>query len=243
MILVLQNVRIFATESLIMDLAANLISSIKNQVDEATMALMKGYIRKTEQEVEKIIPPIIVYTCIMFYWMKEFFKIHGDTVTLSDDRLAVTLSSDTSNLKNACFGAQLITSIDKVRHKWTLQIKQWAPYGLIGVSDKTRTDTAFIWDKEAHYYGLGIKMQRTMRKNEDGTMNLKHPVQFPDIDSQFTLILDLNRQQILLGGNEQDVTVYFDNIACREDIHYRLAVSFGNKGDGIEIINYTAEYY
>ena len=56
------------------------------------------------------------------------------------------------------------------------------------------------------------------------------------------IILDLDLKQISFQIDGKSQGVAFKDVKCDDNIYYRLAVSFGDKGDKIELVNYRSEY-
>ena len=126
-------------------------------VDQKVKRLVFGYMRQNEHEIDRIIPPIIFYTCLMFYWIKEYFDLMAENINASKDKLRITYTAN-ATLANAAYGAKKIQSTQGGVHKWTLSMHEFGDFSLIGFSDKERTDTAFIWNTDANYYGTSIRM-------------------------------------------------------------------------------------
>ncbi len=103
----------------------------------------------------------------MFYWVNEYFDIIGDTINVTEDKLTITGTKDTT-WNHATFGARKIKSTDIGIYKWSLKFTGSITGISFGISDKERRDTVFAWDDTANYYGLLRKNK--FRKGDQGDM-------------------------------------------------------------------------
>ena len=107
-------------------------------VDKETECLIFGFVRQSEVEIDNIIPPLISWTCLMFYWMNEYFEIICDKINVSEDKLSLIAGENVRHGNNASFGAQKINSTNPRIYKWTLSN---VGNNLIGLTDSNRTIT------------------------------------------------------------------------------------------------------
>ena len=90
---------------------------ILSNIDTVTDCLVHGYLREAEKSLETdeesvVIPSLIIYTILMYYWIGEYFDdINEDKVSRSDDRLKLT--SKKHGWKNSSFGKKIIESTSK----------------------------------------------------------------------------------------------------------------------------------
>ena len=83
---------------------ASKISKSLSNVDGNTEYLIYGYTRQCEVVLDLVIPELISYAILVFYWIDEYFDIVNDKIRLSDDKR--TLRSTMGILENSNYGFQ-----------------------------------------------------------------------------------------------------------------------------------------
>ena len=211
-----------------------------SKVDKKTEYTVFGFIRQSETEMDKIIPPLISWTCLMFYWMNEYFEIIGDTIDASKDNSTITATKATQDWGNANFCAQRIQSTNEGIYKWTLLMT--GDDIVIGISDAdgTKISDAFAWDNDANFYGILCKSGYKVWNGKHGTDMAQYYDSIGDTDIIKIIIVQLNTKlkKISFEVNGMDKGVAFENIKCGDDIYYRLAVTLEENGNKVELIKY-----
>ena len=228
---------------------------ILSSIDTDTDFLVHGYSREAEKSLETdkesvVIPPLIIYTILMYYWMGEYFDdIDEDKVCRSDDRLKVT--SIQHGWKNSSFGKTIIDSTGKNIYKWKLKVgdnqeknsRSEQPHIMLGITTGTDTSEFFIWDNDRSviFYGYngygGSKYYRFLGGFQTGT----YGVAFAGGDV-IEIVLDLYNKQLSFNVNDKNQGVAFESIKYGDDKKYRLVVSFYDENLSVELINFHIEY-
>ena len=103
-----------------------------------------------------IIPPLIIYTIVVYYWIKEYFDdVNEDVISLSDDKMSLISKSD--DWDNTSFGKVRIDSISDNIYKWKLRITDdhedsaKSIYVVFGISSGSDTKQVFLWENATVY--------------------------------------------------------------------------------------------
>ena len=107
-------------------------------VDKNTELMIFGFIHRAETEMNHIIPPLISWTCLIFYWINEYFDIIRNATNVTVDKLSLAARSNTKNWNNSSFGASKIKSTNTGIYKWSLS-KSGNERILIGITDADGT--------------------------------------------------------------------------------------------------------
>ena len=91
-------------------------------VDQRTKDIVIGYIKQCQKLLPfknnsyYNIPPLIEHVCIYYYWIKEYFTDHGDSIILNDDK---NIATNTVDSYETVYGNILIKRIDNLYQiKW-----------------------------------------------------------------------------------------------------------------------------
>ena len=90
------------------------LKQLQSEVDKRTKNLVHGYIRKSEKILDKIgsdtiIPPLIVYTCLLYYWMRDIscsdkYYLNADEWKRWEEQNMDKTDNKNSNSKKRTFG-------------------------------------------------------------------------------------------------------------------------------------------
>ena len=97
------------------------------QIDNITRYKVLGYAREHEREQSIVIPIMIQYVIMMYYWIHEKFTNCGDALELNGNSKMVA-PSKTSDKEgwNSVHGNNIINFNDKsiTRYKWSIRYKR-----------------------------------------------------------------------------------------------------------------------
>ena len=93
---------------------ASLVERVK-QADERTINLITGYskhlltLTSSNKTTHHVVPQLVVYAIIAFYYNPEYFTDHGTNIMLNDARNVATISDTTIFTLNTVYGNIKIT--------------------------------------------------------------------------------------------------------------------------------------
>ena len=216
-VIVVLKVDFSASEEQVKSMALELKTLSK--VDRDSEYLIFGFIRQSEIEFDKIIPPLISWTCLMFYWMNEYFEFIGDTVIASENQLTITSMGDAIDCwQNTSFGKQIIQSTNEGIYKWILSVIGGDAVIGISDSDQIRTDNHFAWDNHTNYYALVSRSgSKVWKKNNDTEVEDYCDRDEGTAEKMIAVILNLKLRQISFEIDGVDKGVAIENIKCTRD--------------------------
>ena len=209
-----------------------------SKADQSTEYLVFGFIRDYEKNSNAIIPPLISWTCLLFYWINEYFEIVGDNLNASEDKLTISCNQPVSRWCNASFGHRKIKSGLTGVYRWTFKWFGRHIAFCVTDADGTVTDKACAWGENTNYYGIFIATGFKLRRGEGGA---NYEAYFEGIDNKagniqdhtLTVVLDLNSKQVSFEIDGENKGIAFDGIKCGEDIYYRMAVTIEECSDKV----------
>ena len=222
--------------------------TILEDVDDKTDCMVNGYVRQSEELLNEdestIIPPLIIYTILMYYWItKEYFDIiNEDHVSLSKDKL--TLRFIGQGWHNSNFGKVKIHSTSDVICKW--KFKCHGPDGgwnvLFGITTGNDKHQVFVWDKKAKFHGVNGYTGHSYHSTEKGKHESRqYGCSFSGGDA-VEMILDLSKKQLSFVLNDEDQGIAADDVKREDDLEYRAVVSFCTQGTSVELISFEIQY-
>ena len=223
---------------------------ILKSIDHATDHLLHGYIREGEKLLKNhesvVIPPLVIYTVLMYYWLKEYFAVINDEkVSLSNDKMK--LGFKVGSWTNSSFGNFKIDSMCNNIYKWRLKIESAGSENLLfGISSGNDTEQVFVWDLNAFFYGVnafnGEKI--THKENRSGKFDFDATKYISRIgcNDEVKIVLDLSNKCISFCVNDEDKGIAFDNVKCEKGLEYRLVVSSCSESISIELLDLEIIY-
>ena len=221
------------------------LKQLKSNMDNDTDCLIHGYIKENERILQNdntdiIIPPLIIYTCLMYYWIREYFDDYEPAqIIRSDDKL--TIKTKQCGYSHSSFGKTKIDSLSDGIYEWKLKIVEEIRHGvgsrisaILGVSTCDDTTSAFWKDDKKlsySYNGYGQKYSHCNITN--------YATGYKSGDT-VGIILNLWNKQVSFSVNEKSQGVAFKNISYGADIQYRLSVSFASADMSIEIVDFIS---
>ena len=101
------------------------LTKIKS-VDNETKLEIFGYSRRQEKQLSIVIPIMIQYIIMFYYWINERFTVHGKAIKLQNNgKVAMRLwEEEDEELFNTVYGNNVINFDDKSikKYEWTFEI-------------------------------------------------------------------------------------------------------------------------
>eukprot|EP01084_Bolivina_argentea_P152868 266584_1 len=236
-----------------MSFQQNLISKAKH-ADIDVSHLIFGYCRKMEQynAIHINIIPLIKYIIVLYYWQQEYFNKLGTDINVSNDKTTITkdIASDKDHISgwmNTTYGKNCINSISNKIVKWTFKINKFDAGGLsdicMGIAS---TDACQNYDFTCHdtgkFYAFGNL--GVFFKDQDSYCSSAMDKNLNETDVTFSqndkisLILNLNKRQLITKINDGKENILWTNIAVSVSIKYILAVTLRYPGNSISLLDY-----
>ena len=208
-------------------------------VDQKTKDLVSGYIKQFENEYknqtdkELLVPSLVVTTCILFYYLGEFFKHCGQAMSIDDTLTVLTIeykgTDDIYDLqRNSAFGNVIIDDKYPCLYSWKIQILKCDFFDIfIGICDfnENYLKVGYIYESDTchalssdgeKFSGVSHEIVRTQESwsiNQIITMNVN------TVNKTIEFYIDT--------APKPNVT--FENINFKET-EYQLAVSMCSNG-------------
>ena len=185
---------------------------------------MHGYIREGEKLLTNnesmVIPPLIIYIVLTYYWLKEYFAVINDEkVSLSKDEMK--LEFKTGGWTNSSFGNFRIDSMCNNIYKWRLKINSAGSENILfGVSSGNDTEQVFVWDLKAFFYGInafnGEKITHKENRSDKFDFDATAYISRIGCNDEVEIVLDLSLKRVSFGINGEDKGIAFDNVKCKK---------------------------
>eukprot|EP01083_Nonionella_stella_P064025 166510_1 len=102
--------------------------------DVKTRCIVSGYIRCAQRVIpDTNIPPLVEHLCLTFFWMPEFFTIHGGNIMLNDTK---SLAENRSDRIQTVYGNILLSASPKI-YRWYFEI-MWGDEVSIGIDSSNK---------------------------------------------------------------------------------------------------------
>merc|ERR1712228_93361 len=203
-----------------------------------------GFIREAQQQLfgsnddsYHIIPDLVTYITLNFYYERVFWEKINKRFTLSEDNKTLTCDKKTrkqlQGWDNASFVNIEIDSMQPCIAKWTLRIDKSKHHVMIGIiGGRLTTDVGLFESYDYAYWsasgesrgGLNASWKSYGDKFKDGDV----------IDC----ILDLKKKEISFHKNGIDQGVACEDVQCDKDFKFRLGVSVYFEGGQCSIIDF-----
>ena len=219
-------------------------------VDDATVNLVYGYIRRSQALFEdKIIPDEITNICIIYYFVPEFFVKCGKYMKIlkkhvSNDLISSTSSGDWST----AYGNQIINMNEtpNMTYQWTIKTtNKWLIMGLESTDfknlnvDLTNTDGHLYknTNKQCKHYGW-YTMSRLCSSYELGRKNTVYDTISPT-NKEIMMELNCKSKSLKYVVDGKDHGIAFSNIDSTQN--YRFAISMWDNGS-LQLLNFQQKF-
>ena len=209
-----------------------------DQIDQKDKDLVNGYVRKLTH-LDDLIPNLVIFTVLSFYYIAECWGECGDDVVISNDGRVLTKKQaaiSESNWNNTSYGNKWIDSMNKKVHKWTFHIDREAYASMLFgfVAEAVHHNGDFSASTEIINYG----MTNTGSIWKHGKYHGLSGVHIREGD---TVIITLNLvdRTILFAVDERhEDEITHEDIIQNHDTKYKICVSLLTPNLQITMTNY-----
>ena len=213
-------------------------------VDDNSRYLVFGYFRRYQNELNQsqssnpfcIIPELISYTCLLFYYLSEFFdKFDSEQIEVSDDKMTITKKGTNADYwNNTTYGNTWINSMDDLKVAWKMKINHNELNICIGISPQDTCSDYWSQCKQCYSYGIsGTASICSEITNFEG----KSPK--ADTGDVVQLILDLTKASLYIKVNNTEPFLIADEVIKGKDVKYKLAITLSSIGESISILDFS----
>ena len=223
--------------------------NLKN-INQQTKDLVSLFIKNMEKELNgKIIPSLIITTCILFFYAKEFFSSIGEYMVTDDELLTLKISSNDNNpnsqkiARNSAYGNVVIDDKYHCIYIWTIKLlKVDVFYTYIGMdsSNKQYINENFTSDRLYNYYAMdhcGSKHNHIEGEEEYG-------VEF-GVNSIVKMEVNTKEKTIEYWVNGKSQGVAFKNVDFDDCVYYFAVSLCTNEFDYahcVRLINFEQKF-
>ena len=204
-----------------------------DRVEQRDKNLVFGYVRQIKNE--QMIPNLVLFTVLSFWYLAEYFAETGDDIQISDDKMKIAKIIGNGNWRNTTYGKLWFNSMEKMIHKWTFKVKMksdvifgFAAECIHHNEDYTACDTIINYGRA----GAG-----GIWENGRWVVNAYNPI---TANSTLIVILDLINA-IVIHDIDGKMELIHRDIVQNENIQYKLAISMLEKGAVITLIDYRCD--
>ena len=197
--------------------------------------------------MDKIIPDLIFFFFMIFYFQREFIATIGEGDEMVDHNFEISDDKRTVSLIDGCWGTLygniIIDSLSQIICRWDIKISSQVDWDTasslwVGLCGDTKCDRflnvyhnlpchSFCADGYGKLYGdnhLQINPATTNWKEND-IIGIK---------------LDLEQRNVEYFVNDKSVGLAFKNIPIGENIKYRLMITMNTDGQRIDIESFES---
>eukprot|EP00483_Globobulimina_turgida_P009485 UN09504 len=213
-----------------------------NTIDKNVLYLVFGYIKNQQQllpsnqNVLYIIPELVIYLCINFYWIpKDCWHIVADGMQISGQNNETLTKIGKDDWQNTSYGKIEISSTEKCVYKWCLSIHN-ASYclSIIGITaDFEETNDEFWRNKTVPNYSFYTDEAVKQCKGSYTEYGQKCGG-----GDKISVELDLETKTISFYVNDKSQGIAYDNIETGDNIKYKLAYTTYLKEAAITITDF-----
>eukprot|EP01084_Bolivina_argentea_P107699 192546_1 len=205
---------------------------LKN-IENETKYLVFGFLRISSDLLDLNMPDLIIFTCLSFYYISEYFAKPGTNIEISCDGAKITKICS-GHWENVTYGNKEITSRSKGIYKWYLKMIKCRWHIVVGISASTASDASFWSGDKYGYWSTGNKISK------NGNCDYGACVRDNDI---VCMELDMQSSQgqntLTFYVDDESQGVAFDGIDFDCNQKYRLAVSIYHPTACVELIEFT----
>lgn len=212
------------------------MAAIKQRFPEYDRNLVSGYIRMycLQSNMKQFVPNGVEFVCLSFYHGIESFKyFNSKFFRVSNNNSIIT---NIYGAHSTCYGELSIPFDSNGKHIWKFKIlahngNQWGDIA-IGIDESIHKwiDSFFCPQKETLNYGYG---STGVKGNKAGIIKFSQEYTRNDI---ITMILDLNRNEILFAKNDEKEIHAFDVKPSK--IGYSMAICVTSVCDSVSLLSY-----
>ena len=191
------------------------------RINTKTKFAVFGFLRESEQKLSLlIIPTMIYYLCLAYYYQGEYFERCTNGMEISTDKLTVTHEYNRAfgriyDVRTICH--QWVDSIKEQVVKWKLKINQKGKLMLIQIRSNDNVEQRFPVPSYGFYnFCNTITYDRSSKK-------LNFGIEF-DTGDIVTVALNTKERTIGVIKNGDKICIIWKNIKIDQTIQYKLCV-------------------
>eukprot|EP01084_Bolivina_argentea_P285066 488757_1 len=237
-------------------------------IDQRTKQIVFGYMRRHEHllisditpHISNTIPPLVVYCCLIYYWLNEYFDTNlfvtnpiGITRTRNNPTIAPDNKMTIQHLSYGmatCWGYQTISSMENCKYRWNLKINNhnYTRSLLIGITENDVLHGSIFYHKfhrntykQRQYIHYIYNSYTGFKKSHKPWTISNRKWYWQPYGTKFGagdiigIELDLQKRTLSFFVNGISQGIAFDNIETVDDIQYKLVVNM-QTDDNITLI-------
>ena len=206
-----------------------------------------GYIRRIQRESPTnihIIPMIINYLCLSYFFVGECFEKCGDNMEISNGDMTLTKVKDRLKCKDIAFGNKWIKSNIGQIAQWKFKIneifenlKECDVIWIYFVTQDQEIHSDWASTRNQPYYGFANNSGGdSSSDNDNGDLIFQQ-------DDIINVKLDTITASIKAMHNRNDTeVVIYDNIETGDNIQYKLSVELYGKSTSITLLDFSVHF-
>ena len=211
------------------------------KIDKRTQFTVFGFVRDAQILLPSIdnpyyiIPDLVTYVVLNFYYQREFWYIVAQGFELSNHERTVT-NTNARGWNNMSYVNVEVNSMEKCVAKWYIRIdKAVSRHVMLGIIGRRITTDAGLFQP----FDYGYWSSNGQTKSLGGAWR-RYGARYEDND-EICCVLDLKKKEISWDKNGIKQGIASSNITCGVDIIYRLGISMYFKGSKCTIIRFERE--
>ena len=224
---------------LVASLMSLALSDLK-KINNKHQFLVFGFIRNQQNNLSlSIIPPIISYLCLGFYYHGNYFsKYPTENIKASDDGMTITCYNESYDqgidkyYYNMAYTKIWIESMSDKIAKWKIRINKCVErilFRIVSVEENigiTTSPYGFTNRGAAYSYGKGKFIPRDKLRFEQGDI--------------VTIILNTKDASIATerNGDHDNIKMIFTGIETGDDLKYKLAFNLYKTNDSVTMLDF-----
>eukprot|EP01084_Bolivina_argentea_P284990 488611_1 len=226
-------------------------------VESYAKDIVNGYLRMKAQKFElDVIPELIYFICLGYYYMSEYFYKTGERIKISPDHCTIQSLATGNPAGSTCYGSTIINSTEKYIYKWRFKIHIFNGYIGIDKADckninanfatiRTSRRSASVYPYESQNQPSNYAYSAYRRKWRNG--NSENYGVYYGCGDIVEMRLDMYRGELSYAINDKYQGIAYNGIERRDNIKYRMAVYMSERGtdwksgDCITLFSYICE--
>lgn len=163
--------------------------------------LVFGFIRM--QSINLNIPMLIYYLCLGYYYLKEYFAKCSNGITIENDRSTASYKNGFNSLDDLFETATCHYTATQNRCTWIFKINKCKDRMFICIKEDLNNENSAN--------GFEFVSHGVVHNNGGGAHTDEDPISWTTND-EVVIVLDMNKQTISLGLNNQPLKTLIDGI-------------------------------
>ena len=222
-----------------------------NEIDAKTKLVVGGFVRKCQILLPDAsafynIPPSIIDIILMYFYVTDEFDIVSDNIEMRNKcKNIVTKGRGWS----CAYGKVCIHSESKIHCYWKVKLLKSTGNSFIGitnnriVSSTNERRKAWQYNTEAKHVMYALFNRGALDSVEGGERKRKYLNTFAtdkvyNEGDVITIVLNLEKQVVKYLVNDEEISLYHEDIKIGKDVIYYLAISACKRNQEMTIIKF-----